>query len=133
MTKKHIIITPVSNPDSQSNFKYEMDEARYFRPLLWDGEVNGNDEAGDTFAWKIGEDLFVTKVKAVLGSKTRRSHWSNSSSLQANGKPKNVLLLDPFVTKIEYKQWLQDARKSNGKSYKDNLMFNGTKRLDWPY
>ena len=81
-TKKHIIITQVSSPESIKNFEYEMNESNFFRPLMYDGCINGNDEVGDNFAWKYGDWLYVTKVLNILGPETKRVHWSGSSSLQ---------------------------------------------------
>jgi hypothetical protein len=128
---KKIIIAPISanNPQAQSNYAHEMSEADNFRLCMWDGEVNGKDEVGDFFGFVdiVNDTIEVTRVIAVLGSSAGRRHWSGAHSNQANGKLKNVLILDCFYKNISYSQFKQDA------GYKPNLVLSGTKRLDWPY
>ena len=50
---KKIIIAPIStnNPQAQTNYTHELNEAEAFRPCMWDGEVNGKDEPGDYFGF----------------------------------------------------------------------------------
>jgi hypothetical protein len=127
---KKIIIAPISanNPQAQTNYTHELNEAEAFRPCMWDGEVNGKDAPGDYFGFVnvVNDTIEVARVSTVLGSSAGRRHW-NIAGLQAKGKPKNVLVLDCFFKTISYSKFLVDA------GYKSNLVLSGTKRLDWPY
>ena len=129
---KKIILAPISakNPHALANYAHEISEAANFRPIMWDGEVNGKDEIGDVFGFvDIVNDTITVfeRVIAVLGSSARRVHWNGTYSSQASGKLKNVLVVSSFFKTISYSKFKQDA------GYKPNLVLSGTKRLDWPY
>ena len=129
--KNKIVLAPVgkNNPQAQEHLAFELYEASCFRPPMWDGEVNGKDQAGDLFGWvdQVADTITVTRVLLVLSSSAARRHWTSSHSLRANHATKNTLILDPFTRTISYSKYKKDA------GYKDNLVLNGTKRLIWPY